>query len=435
MPTLQLDYAEIHRNLGTAFVAKGKLDEAVISYQWALALRPGSAKSHLNLGHAFILQGKLDEAVVSCQRAVALEPGSAEARVMLGRALRQQGKLDEAVIAFRSVIDLEPDNVIAHVALSSLLLTQGRFREGWNELEWRLRMNPRNIPQTLWQGEDLSNRTLLIWAEQGFGDSIHFSRYVNIVRPRGGRIIVEVEKPLFKLFQASFERESVFSTEQERPHFDFHVPIVSLPRLMGTDLNTIPADIPYLQADRLLAQIWKKRLEPFGGAKIGIAWAGDPLHQRDFARSVPFAVFRRALPVSGIDLFSLQVGSHAQDTRAAEDLKIEGISDQFADYADTAAAILNLDLCITVDTSVAHLAGALGRPIWVLIPFSPDSRWLLHREDTPWYPTMRLFRQERPGDWAAVLDRVHAELVRFAAGDRSVLLPGRAGPDGPGIFG
>ncbi len=422
MPTLQLDYAEMHRNLGAAFVAKGNLNEAVIFYRWALALQPGDAQAHLKLGHLLLRQGKLDEAVASCKRAVALEPSSAETHLGLASALRQQGKLDDAVVACRTAIDLEPDNPIAHVALSSLLLTQGRFYEGWDELEWRLRTNDRNIPQTLWQGEDLSNRTLLIWPEQGFGDAIHFSRYVSLVSHRGGRVEIEVERPLLRLFQDSFGRDNVFSSEQDLPCFDFHVPFASLPRRIGTDLTTIPADIPYLRADPSLVQIWKQRLAAFDGPRIGLVWAGNPLHHRDFARSIPFAAFRRALLPSGADLFSLQVGPQAMDPRD-HDLKIAEISDQFTDYADTAAAILNLDLCITVDTSVAHLAGALGRPIWVLIPFSPDSRWMLHREDTPWYPTMRLFRQERPGDWEPVLDRVRTELAKFAAGDRSVLRP------------
>jgi len=422
-PTFQPDYAEVHRNLGTTFVAQGRLDEAVLYYQWALALQPDNTETYLKLGLAFMLQGRLDQAVASYERAVALQPGNAEAHLILASGLRQQGRLDEAVLACRSAVALRPDDAVAHVFLSSLLLTQGRFHEGWQELEWRLEWNERNIPQTLWQGEDLSGRTLLIWAEQGFGDSIQFARYVNMVMTPGRRILVEVEKPLLKLFQDSFGVDGVFSREQERPHFDFHIPFVSLPQRMGTDLNTIPADIPYLRADPSLLQCWKQRLDTFGGPKIGIVWAGSPEHRKDFARSIPFDVFRRALPVSGIDLFSLQVGPRASDRRASNDLKIEGISDHFADYADTAAAIRNLDLCVTVDTSVAHLAGALGRPVWVLIPFLSDYRWLLYREDTSWYPSMRLFRQERLGDWGPVLDRVRAELTRFAAGDQSVLLP------------
>jgi len=426
MPTLQLDYAELHRDLGGAFVAQGKLDEAIMYYQWALALRPGDAKAHVELGRAFMLQGGLDQAVVSYERAVALQPDNAAVHLVLCGGLRQRGRLDEAILACRSAIGLRPDDPVAHVVLSSLLLTQGRFQEGWRELEWRLRLNKRNIPETLWQGEDLSGRTLLVWAEQGFGDSIHFSRYLNLFKARGGRILVEIGKPLLKLFQDSFEVDQIFPRGQEQPPFDFHIPFVSLPRVMRTDLNTIPADTPYLRADPSLVECWKQRLATFDGPKIGIVWAGNPEHHRDFARSIPFDVFRRALPNSGIDLFSLQVGPRAPDAHSVSALKIDGISELFTDYADTAAAILNLDLCVTVDTSVAHLAGALARPVWVLIPFSPDCRWLLHREDTPWYPSMRLFRQEHPGDWAPVLDRVRNELAKFVGGDRSVLLPQRA---------
>ena len=419
----QPDYAEIHRNLGTACVKQGKLDEAVMYYQWALALQPDDAHAHVKLGRAFLLQGRLDEAVASYERAVALQPANPAVHLLLGGGLRQQGRLDEARVACKMALGLRPDDPMAHVGLSSLLLTQGMFREGWQELEWRLRLNKRNIPETLWQGQDLSGRTLLIWAEQGFGDSIQFSRYVNLVRSRGGRIFVEVERPLLKLFQDSFEIDRVFCTEQERPSFDFHIPFVSLPRMMETDLDTIPADTPYLQADPSLVERWKQRLEAFAGPKVGIVWAGNPKHHRDFARSIPFDLFRRALPESGIDLFSLQVGPRAPDAHSASGLKIAGISKLLTDYANTAAAILNLDLCVTVDTSVAHLAGALARPVWVLVPFSADCRWMLHREDSPWYPSMRLFRQERPGDWGPVLDRVRNELAQLAAGDRSVLLP------------
>ncbi len=425
MPVLQPDYAELHRDLGGAFVAQGKIDEAIMYYQWALALQPDDAKAHVNLGRAFLMQGRLDEAVASYERAVAIQPDNAAAHLALSGGLRQQGRLDEAVLACRCAIRLRPDAPVAHVMLSSLLLTQGNFHEGWQELEWRLLLNKRNIPETLWRGEDLSGRTLLVWAEQGFGDAIHFSRYLNLVKARGGRILVEIGKPLLKLFQDSFGIDQVFPREQERPPFDFHIPFVNLPRVMGTDLDTIPGATPYLRADPSLIERWKQRLETFAGPKVGIVWAGNPEHHRDFARSIPFDVFRHALPNSGIDLFSLQVGPRAPDAHSVSALKIDGISELFTDYADTAAAILNLDLCVTVDTSVAHLAGALARPVWVLIPFSPDCRWLLRREDTPWYPSMRLFRQERPGDWAPVLDRVRNELAKFAAADRSVLLPQR----------
>jgi hypothetical protein len=416
----QLDDAGVPTDPGVAPVARGKLDAAVMALQWEVALHPEDAQLHLRLGRALILQGKLEDAVISCDRAAALDPRAVEPQLLLSTALRQQGRLDEAATACRRAIELEPENPNPHILLSGLLRMQGQFPEGWDEFEWRLRLSPLNVPETLWQGENLSGRTLLIWAEQGLGDSIQFSRYINTVRPAAGRILVEVQAPLLKLFQGSFEPETVFAQGQNRPPFDFHAPFLTLPRLMGTDLNSVPADIPYLQPDCLLVKDWKQKLEPYTCPKVGIVWAGNPLHPWDFARSIAFASFRRALLVPGLQIFSLQVGRRAADMEDEKDLKIVSLP---VDFANTAATIMNLDLCITVDTAVAHLAGALGRPVWVLTPFASDWRWLTDRHDTPWYPSMRLFRQERPNDWGPVLERIRAELERFVAGDQSVLMP------------
>lgn len=424
MPDPRTDDAGVHQNPGVGTVSQGKLDAAVMAFQWEVALHPEDVQLQQRLGRALILQGKLDEAVSCCERAVALDPHSAEPQLLLSTALRQQGKLDQAATACRRAIELEPDNPNPHIMLSSLLRMQGRFPEGWDELEWRLRLSPQNVPETLWQGESLYGRTLLIWAEQGLGDSIQFSRYINLVRPAAGRILVEVQEPLLKLFQGSFEHKVVFAQGQERPPFDFHVPFLSLPRLLGTNLNSVPADIPYLRPDPLLVKDWEQRLEPYGSLKVGIVWAGNPMHPWDFARSMAFATFRQALLVPGLRIFSLQVGPRASDVHDERELKVVSIP---ADFADTAAAIMNLDLCITIDSAVAHLAGALGRPVWILTPFAADWRWLLDREDTPWYPTVRLFRQERPNDWTPVLERIRAELERFVAGERRVLLPNGGG--------
>ncbi|MBY0432204.1 MAG: hypothetical protein K2Q10_13475, partial [Rhodospirillales bacterium] len=280
--------------------------------------------------------------------------------------------------------------------------------EGWREYEWRWRLAaspPRRLPAPAWQGEAGEGRTLLLHAEQGLGDTLQFIRYLPLAAARGFRVVAEVQEPLVRLVAASFPEAAVIPRDTAAlPPFDLHAPLMSLPALFNTTLETVPAAIPYLRPPADMAA----RPVPGNGLRIGISWGGDPRHNNDSRRSIPLKRLLPALNGADVSLFSLQKGPKADELAG-----VEGVTDLgagFDDLADTAAALAGLDLVISVDTAIAHLAGALGRPVWILLPFAPDWRWLLGVEASPWYPTARLFRQPAPGAWDAVLSQLSASL-------------------------
>jgi tetratricopeptide (TPR) repeat protein len=301
-----------------------------------------------------------------------------------------------------------------HLAVAQHLLARGRFEPGWKEFEWRWRaggVSATPFPQPPWDGSPLEGRRILLWAEQGLGDSLQFIRYAALVKRAGGTVLVECQPPLAGLTELAAGVDQVIPFGSALPDFDVHLPLQSLPRVLGTTLETIPAAVPYLSVDPALVEHWRARVGQADGFRVGLAWAGNPSHANDRNRSMPGGHFTALAGIPGCALFSLQVGSRAGELAG---VPVTHLGGEFRDCADTAAAILSLDLVISVDSMVAHLAGALGKPVWTLLATAADYRWLLEREDSPWYPSMRLFRQARPGDWEEVMARV-AEALRSAS--------------------
>jgi tetratricopeptide (TPR) repeat protein/glycosyltransferase involved in cell wall biosynthesis len=418
---VQPDFAEAWGNLGSALQAQGNLTDAVAHYQHAIALNPNYVDAHQNLAVALKDLDRLEAAVTHCERVIALKPDLPDIYYNLGFILRRLGRLEAAIAHYRRAIALKPDFVEAHKNLGHALLLTGDLPNGFAEYEWRWQQPnwfPRPFAQPLWDGTDLHGKTILLHAEQGMGDTIQFIRYAQQVRDRGGKVIVECQEPLLRLLETVAGIDRLTSQTGPLPDFDLHAPLLSLPHLLGTTLATIPAEVPYLQAppdanfnlqSPNLSQNFSQNL------KIGIAWTGNPHHKNNRHRSCQPADFRRLIALPGTRFYSLQKGDAVQDLQTCTDLPIHDLSDRLHDFADTAAAIAQLDLVITIDTAVAHLAGALGKPVWVLLSYAPDWRWLLDRSDSPWYPTMRLFRQTAPGNWQSVFESVQIALEQLLA--------------------
>ena len=424
-------FAEAHNGLGVSLLVQGKPEEAAVSFENALKINPQHAEAHNNLGNVLRNQGRLDEAVASIQRALALAPDLVEAHINLGNARKSQRRVDDAAEAYTRALSLDPANPEAHWNFAQVLLLMGRLGEGWAEYAWRTKCEEFravnwNFKQPLWNGSDLNGRTVLFYAEQGFGDTIQFLRYLPMVAAqgtdkgtdKGGEVILQCPPQLTRLFEASPAADGIqLVTEIGDTPFDLQAPLHGLPGIFATTLDTIPADVPYLRPPGDTPPA----LETSGGFKVGLVWAGNPKHKNDANRSIDFERFTPLLDMESVDFYSLQVGERGGDIRNNQALgglegKIVDLGQDLGDFAATAAAIGQLDLVITVDTSVAHLTGALGAPVWTLLPWVPDWRWLLNRDDSPWYPTMRLFRQQTAGDWDAVIGEVVAALGDQAAG-------------------
>jgi tetratricopeptide (TPR) repeat protein len=407
--------ADAHANLGRLLQDQNKLDEAVASLRQAAALKPDDATIIGKLGTVQFAQDHLGEAEESFRRALALDPNMAEVDNYLGLICRAQERLPEAIKHYRRAIAYRPDFVSAHFNLGFAQLALGDFADGWREYEWRRQSSIaplRKLPQPLWTGEDLAGKTILLHYEQGLGDTIQFMRYAPLVAARGARIVLELQPALVRLAAGSQGTMEVVSAGSPLPPFDFHCPLLSLPERFATDLATIPVAIPYLVPEAEVVARWRRVFAPGVGLKIGVVWAGNPAHQNDGKRSLPPERLMPLFKVPGLRWFSLQVGERSGDTARLPGGTITDLSRRLTDLAETAAAIVNLDLVVAVDTSVVHLAGALGRPVWVLLPFAPDWRWMLGRDDSPWYPSLRLFRQKRPDDWDAVVAKVRRALAR-----------------------
>jgi tetratricopeptide (TPR) repeat protein len=414
---LQPAYAEAHSNLGNALKGKGQLDEAVVAYRQAITLRPNLSEPHYNLGNALKALDRLDEAIAAYQQAIALNPNLPAPFYNLGNTLHHSGRHDEAAAAYRRALALNPDLPDAHLNLALTLLLQGDFAAGCRENEWRWKYKDfpssvRDFAQPQWQGEELNGRTVLLHAEQGLGDTIQFVRYAAAVASRGGRVLLECPTELYRLLKDLPGVSQVLVKGQPLPPFDLQCPLASLLLAFETRLETIPAAVPYLHADPQLIHKWAELLtDASQEMKIGLAWAGSPTHSNDKNRSLKLRQLSPLSAAKGVRFYSLQKGpaaSQAEDREAG--LQVTDFRDKLTDLAETAALIANLDLIITVDTAVAHLAGAMGKPVWVLLPFVPDWRWLLNREDSPWYPTMRLFRQKEIGQWDEVIARLAERL-------------------------
>ena len=414
---LRLDpnHVEALNNLSVALQAQGDIERALDGLRRAIALKPEYADAHSNLGNALQEQGHLDGAVAAYRQALQLKPAHFDALNNLGNALRAQGKLVESVASYERALQVKPDNPQVRMSRALCWLQMGDFERGWAEYEWRLKCKEFSIPafrQPLWDGSPLEGRLILLYADHGLGDSIQFIRYAPMVKARGGCVIVACQQPLARLLATCPGIDEVFAEGSLLPDFAFYAPLMSLPTILGTSLSSVPAEVPYVTADRALVEQWRGELEPGGGFKIGIAWQGNPRYRRDHQRSFRLAQLEPLARVEGVRLLSLQKGAGTdQIAQLGERFAVSDLGSQFTDFMDTAAVMRNLDLVITSDSSIAHLAGALGVRIWVAIPVAADWRWLNEREDSPWYPTMRLFRQKRWGDWDEVFARMAGELA------------------------
>jgi Tfp pilus assembly protein PilF len=417
---LRLNSAAAFSNRGSALQALRRYQEALASYDQAIALQPDFAKAHHNRGTVLLKLRRLEESLASSDRAIALSPVYAECHLNRGNALRGLGRMREAIASYERAGAIRPDYGDAHYNEALLRLLLGDFDRGWKLYEWRwqsseLGHTKRNITQPLWLGgTEIAGKTILLHAEQGLGDTIQFCRYVPFVAQRGARVLLHVPNTLNELMSSLAGLPRVISTAP--PSFDVHCPLLSLPLAFGALPETIPAATPYLHAPAKLISKWAERLKSTRWPRIGLAWSGRPTHQNDHNRSIPLAALSPLFEMDA-SFVSLQ-----KDIRSSDADVLRGstallhFGDDLMDFADTAALISNLDLVISVDTSVAHLAGALARPVWVLLPNPPDWRWLLDRDDSPWYPTARLFRQDETGLWDNVIVRIHAALHDFMWG-------------------
>jgi tetratricopeptide (TPR) repeat protein len=406
--------SEAWTELGVVLHALDETAEALAAFRRALALNPRDAKTHSNLGTMLMGQDRIEEARLAYAEAVTRDPGFADAWNNLGGALHGLGRLEEALAAYRRAVALRPDFADAHFNLALVLLAQGRFTEGWPEYEHRWGMasfatvGPPDVAP-LWQGEDIAGKTILVQAEQGFGDVFQFARYLPKLRAAGAELLLGFPPGLLRILRPLGGR-MVGSGER----IDFRVPLLSLPGRFGTVLETIPAEIPYLETEAGLVARWQERIGR-GRFRIGISWQGRPGIAADRGRSIPLRYFAPFARLPGVRLISLQKGHGTEQIAALPVGTVETLWDRFTeepdDFVDTAAVMAGLDLVITSDTAVAHLAGALGVRTWVALKHAPDWRWLEGRTDCPWYPTMRLFRQREPDAWENVFSEMEAALA------------------------
>lgn len=452
---LDPDFAEAWTNLGLCALAARRTDEALDCQRQALLLAPDNVDALNNLGMAHYANGHIAEAENSFRAALRLNPNDANATLNLGSARQLQHRPAEAEALFRHALDLgvNPGRGHGNLALALLeqarpeaaeaecraalakadfpevranlalaLLMQGKLDEGWCEYETRWQIEASagrtpKIPAPLWTGQKLRGETVLLWAEQGFGDTLQFCRYAPMVAAAGARVVLAVPRALQRIMATLDGVAAVVSEDAPSlPHFDYHCPLLSLPAAFGTTLATIPAEVPYLHAG---PSPWHDVLDTLPGLKVGLVWAGRSRTEQPHAaaidrrRSMRFRDMAPLLDVPGCDFVSLQLGPPAAQMPATGLLDV---SARLTDWGDTADLITGLDLVISVDTAVAHLAGTLGKPVWLLSRFDACWRWFLGRDDTPWYPSMTLFRQETPGDWAGVIERVRRVLAEASGG-------------------
>lgn len=385
-----------------------KFEEALAVYDRLLSASPVLTVAWNNRGTTLLEMCRYAEAAASFSRALELNPCLYDARVVLASCYQALGLVDEAMSACNAVLADAPEHAEAHWNKSLLLLLNGDYQQGWQEYEWRWKKRNfsspvRNFVQPRWQGEPASGKTILIHSEQGFGDTLQFCRYIPLVAARGMRVVFECHPPLVGLMECLAENVDVVALGQPLPHFDLHLPLLSLPLIFGTTVDTIPGDVPYLlpPADRL--PLWRGLVQDENRFKVGLCWAGKSYP--DPGRSCPVEQLSSLAEIDGVSWYSLQVGWKNDLPIPMNDITVN-----IRDFADTAALISRLDLVITIDTAVAHLAGALGTPTWVLLPFAPDWRWMRGRNDSPWYLSMRLFRQDAYGEWTKCIGTLHSAL-------------------------
>lgn len=406
-----------YTNLGVALRRLDRLDEAVATYRNALELEPDNSGLLNNLGIALQDLDQIEEAVDCFRRALAIQPGVASAWLNLSLAESALMHTDRAIASARRAVAADPSCPPAHTALSMALLMRGEYSEGFAHYEWRSKMpdfpSPkRSFSKPSWRGEDLRGRTIVVYDEQGVGDTIQFVRFAPLLSRMGARVFLECNSQIARLLKGLEGIEGVISRFGTLPNHDYQCSLLSLPHILGITLGSIPTRTSYIRAESELVELWSRRLEFSAGLKVGLIWAGNPEFKGDRLRSPGLEAFRPLFDIPGITFLGLQKGPGRAVLESADWLPPHffDLDEQISDFADTAAIMANLDLIVTSCTGPAHLAGALGKPTWTIIPFSPDWRWLESGQDTPWYPTMRLFRQDAIGNWQTVMQRVESEL-------------------------
>ncbi len=414
-------HANVLLNRGSALASLGRTEQALTDFDAALILMPGHPGALYNRGNALLDLGHYDEALASYDRALAAAPNHAQAWNNRGRALQALNRHADATASFDKAITLQKDYADGHFNRALSLLTLGDLPRGFEEYEWRWKRSGmsdtrRSYGKPLWLGEyPLGRKTILLHAEQGLGDTIQFARYAPLVARGGATVVLEVQSELKNLLSGLDGVASCHARGEQLPAYDVHCPLGSLPLALKTELATIPADIPYLHADKVRIAKWRPRLDGLPGKRVALAWAGNVSHANDRNRSIDLALLEPLLALDGVSFLSIQRELRGDDAQLlARHVNVHHLGGDLADMTDTAAIAALADLTISVDTSVAHLAGALGRPVWVMLPFAPDWRWTLNGDTSPWYPLARLFRQPALGDWPSLLATLRAELARIA---------------------
>jgi Flp pilus assembly protein TadD len=435
--SLKPDYSPAHISMAMALQSRHLYPAAIDHAQKTLRANPYYAEAHNAIGFSLRAMQDYSQAIDHFTRAIALKPDYAEAHNHLGVTLAAIGKHHQALDSYSRAIQIDPQYAEPHWNRALALLITGNLPEGWNEYQWRthpdvgLVLYPHKFDEPNWDGSPFQGKTLLVHYERGLGDTIQFIRYLPMVKAHGGIVFLEVQNPLCRLLNGLPGVDQLLEASPDHkpsPAFDLHCSLMDLPRLFNTTLNDVPAPAPYIFCDPSAAAHWRRRIPP-NTLRIGIVWAGAPAHEKDHLRSCRLLDFAPLARIEGLTLYSLQkdqavaqlhhVGaadpSPALSSHAKPGPPVIDLAHDFHDLADTAAAIANLDLVISVDTCVLHLAAAMGKPAWALISAAPDWRWMLNRDDSPWYPTMRLFRQQQPGRWDPVFQQVAQELTKVVA--------------------
>jgi tetratricopeptide (TPR) repeat protein len=406
-------FALAHYNLGNTLIETEDftaLDESIAASREAIRLKPDYVEAMNNLGVALRKKGRIEESMDLCRRALELKPDFAEAHNSTGNLYKQRHEMAHAIKAYRRAIELKPDFGLARYNLAIALLLLGDFENGWPEHEWRLKNepNPRIFPRPRWTGEDLHGKTILLWGEQGIGDNFQFVRYAPLVAQRGANVIVQVRSDIVRLLQSNPALGQIITAGDDIRPYDFHCPLMSLPLIFRTSLADVPANVPYFFPEPALIESWKQKLAPADGRlRVGLVWAGNPDFKDDRTRSLHLRQLAPFADARNVKFYSLQKGAaEHQAAQPPAGLELIDLGPELKDFADSAAVISLMDLIVTTDTSMPHLAGALAKPVWLMLQFAPDFRWLLERQDSPWYPTMRLFRQPSLGDWSSVIRNV-----------------------------
>jgi tetratricopeptide (TPR) repeat protein len=420
--TLQLDpdSTAAQHNLGNAWMARRDYSRAEECFRRTVAMSDQRAEHHNSLGNALFQQRKTGLAEACYRRALELEPGYAAAHINLANSLMRYGQRAEMIAHYARALELDPKSAGGHYNLALALLREGRFVEGWREHEWRwdfreLKLHRRHGAKPQWRGEPIHGETILLHAEQGLGDTLQFVRYAPLVAERGATVLLEVQPRLVRLIQRLPGVQRVIARGDTPGEFSWQCPLMSLPLAFGTTADTIPRRASWIEADSGAEKdAWQQW--PGAGLRVGVCWAGNPQYRSDEQRSMPLRALLPLADVAGISWFSLQMGpACGQMTPLANAFPLHDASSRCRDFAETAALVATLDVVISVDTSVAHLAGAMGKPLWLVLPQLADWRWMDHREDSPWYPTARLFRQQQCGNWSGPVENIREELKKLAA--------------------